>query len=144
MASYTIVAGDESVGTAEDLNVAASLAGAYYVRTGKDVSIIDDADTSQVAELGGSIVGGDLEISALDPESLPAGGTTTNMHVIGTGFREDSVIVFAGNEERTDYVSPSQLSTIVTASLFANPDTVDVFVRNVDGAESNVVPFEFT
>lgn len=65
------------------------------------------------------------------------------LHVYGTGFVFESFIHFAGHEERTRMVSTGELTTGITGSLFAGPDTVDVSVRT-DGLESNVVPFEFT
>jgi hypothetical protein len=66
------------------------------------------------------------------------------LHVIGSGFTRDSVINF-GNyiDENTVYVSGTELTTIITGSLFTGIDpAVPIAVHNGD-IYSNVIFFAF-
>jgi CMP-2-keto-3-deoxyoctulosonic acid synthetase len=82
------------------------------------------------------------EITSLEPDSAESGSENVTMVVNGSGFTENSVIVFGQHDEPTTLISETQVSTGVTPSLFA-PATVPVKVRN-GPAESNEVNFTFT
>lgn len=86
-------------------------------------------------------------LTEIDPTSHEVGpGDPFVLTVTGTGFLPGSVIVFGSNEigERTTYVSPTTLTTIVQPDLFPNPDpAIPVKVRTAD-QESDSVDFAFT
>jgi hypothetical protein len=81
-------------------------------------------------------------IISLTPNTAVSGDPDLEMSVNGTGFTIDSVIVFAGQDEPTDYFSPTLIGTGVKPSLFA-PAVCPVTVRNPTG-ESNSMDFTFT
>ena len=83
-------------------------------------------------------------LTALDPDTAVAGDADDiTLYVSGTGFTEDSVIVFGAYDEPTTLESDGTLSTGVKPSLFVVPDTVQVTVRN-NTAVSGPLPFTFT
>lgn len=81
-------------------------------------------------------------ISSLTPSSCNCGDPDFTLVVSGTGFYPGSTIVFSGNDEPTTLNGDGTLSTIVKPSLWINPDTVDVQVRNAT-VVSNTVEFTF-
>jgi len=86
-------------------------------------------------------------LDSIDPTSRVVGPTTdVVLHCHGSDFTTKSRIVFADQEERTDFVSDSEVTTIITGSMFTGPDIVDVFVRTAgaDPPDSDVLSFEFT
>jgi hypothetical protein len=83
-------------------------------------------------------------ITSISPSSAVSGDPTDiEMTVSGTGFNSDSVIVFNGLDEPTDYFSATSLGTGVKPSLFVVPAVCPVTVRN-GSVSSNSVDFEFT
>jgi hypothetical protein len=82
-------------------------------------------------------------ITSLDPSSIEIGTTDIDLIVHGTGFDENSIIVFSNYDEPTTLLPDGTLTTGVKPSLWANPDTVKVAVRN-GPAYSASVDFEFT
>ena len=81
-------------------------------------------------------------IISLTPNTAVSGDPDLEMMIEGTGFTPDSVIIFAGQDEPTDYFSATSIGTGVKPSLFA-PAICPVTVRNPTGV-SNSVDFEFT
>lgn len=82
-------------------------------------------------------------ITSLSPNTIPIGGPDIQMIVNGSGFNEISKIVFNGYDEPTTMLSPTQVRTIVTPSLFAVAAVLPVQVRN-GSAKSNSLNFTFT
>lgn len=82
-------------------------------------------------------------IISLAPSTAVSGSTDFELTVVGTGFTPESVIVFAHQDEPTDYFGPDTLRTGVKPSLFV-PATVGVHVRNADGQTSFSQDFTFT
>lgn len=83
-----------------------------------------------------------LDIDSLDPEEADVGDPDLTLHVYGTGFTSDCVIVFNGGDEATTFVSDTELTTGVKPSLVGAPIVVPVHVRR--GAEqSDALEFEF-
>jgi hypothetical protein len=70
-------------------------------------------------------------------------GPDLTMTVNGSGFNQFSIIVFNGHDEPTNYISDTQLSTIVKPSIFIVPAVVPVCVRN-GNLRSDEVDFTFT
>lgn len=82
-------------------------------------------------------------VTAIAPNTAVVGGSAVSLHVTGTDFSEYSVIVFNGGVERTTYVSPTEVRTIVEPATATGAFTVPVQVRN--GVQtSNAVDFSFT
>jgi hypothetical protein len=82
-------------------------------------------------------------ISSLNPSTVAVGSPDFDLHVVGTGFTPESKILFAGVEEPTTLVSPTELKTGVMMSLWVGPDAVPVSVLN-NGVMSDPMEFVFT
>jgi len=108
-----------------------------------DTQFADKAYRSIVRILtGGSVV--TPTVASLSPSGAVIGSPSFDVHVIGDGFSPLSKIVFAGNEEPTTFVSPTELTTGVNMDVWLGPDAVPVGVLSEDGVLSNTVPFTFT
>jgi hypothetical protein len=83
-------------------------------------------------------------VSALAPDTAVLGDPDFTLSVQGTGFTEESVIMFAGQPEPIVFVSDTEVTTVVKPSLGWGAVAVQVSVKNVDGQESNAMPFVFT
>ena len=79
-------------------------------------------------------------LNSISPNNAVIGGEDLTMEVIGSGFLEESVIVFNGGEEPTTFVSATRLTTIVKPSTATTPGTYPVGVVGADGEAS----FTFT
>jgi hypothetical protein len=83
-------------------------------------------------------------VTSLLPPSAAIGDPSFQLRVIGSGFDATSVIVFAGGDEPTSYVSENELTTGVDMSVWLGPDpAIPVLVRT-GSEETNAVPFAFT
>lgn len=83
------------------------------------------------------------EVTSLSPNSATIGDASFTISVMGKGFDANTKIVFAGQEEPTTLVSPTEVTTGVNMDVWVGPDTVQVGVMNGDGVPSNTMPFEF-
>jgi hypothetical protein len=81
-------------------------------------------------------------ITSLEPDEATIGEETFDIFVHGTGFTENSVIVFAGYEEPTDLEDDGTLSTGINMDVWQGADVVKVAVKNGDKT-SNEVDFTF-
>jgi len=81
-------------------------------------------------------------LASLAPNSAEVGGTDVVMVCTGTGFTPASVIVFNGFDEPIEFLSDTQISTIVKPSIFGE-GILPVEVRDVGGT-SNSLNFTFT
>lgn len=110
-----------------------------------------DEDLAEMIELleaaaGGSGVGENAPlVASLDPESMNVPGPDAPILVIGSGFTEESVIIWNGGDEETEFVSPTKVRTTVKVSTVEAPlpFTLPVQVRNEDQV-SNALQFTFT
>lgn len=82
-------------------------------------------------------------LDSIDPDTAVLGDPDVTMVCTGTGFTEDSTIMFAGNPEPIVFISETEISTVVKPSLGWGAEAVDVLVRNTAG-ESESLPFTFT
>jgi hypothetical protein len=81
-------------------------------------------------------------ISSLNPDSCAVGDPDFPLVVSGENFFGDSVIHFAGHDEPTTFDADAKtLSTGIKPSLWADPVTVQVMVKN--GPELSA-PVDFT
>jgi len=83
-------------------------------------------------------------VTSLNPTTVVLGAPNFTLHVIGTGFHAGSVINFAGFDEPTTLVSPTEVTTGVDMSMWHGADAVPVFVRSLGGQQSNALTFTFT
>jgi hypothetical protein len=81
-------------------------------------------------------------ITALDPDECTIGEESFDMFVTGTGFDENSVIVFAGQDEPTDLEDDGTLSTGINMDVWQGADVVKVSVKN-GALTSNEMDFTF-
>jgi hypothetical protein len=80
-------------------------------------------------------------VTSLEPTECTLGDPDFRIYVSGTGFYEQSTLVFAGQDEPTTF-EDGKLSTGVNMAVWQGPDTVQVGVRN-GPIESNTLPFTF-
>ena len=82
-------------------------------------------------------------ISTLNPSSAPAGGPAFTLQVNGTGFVGGSSVSWTSPPSsavalQTTYVSASQLTAAVPASLIANPLTAQITVSNPGAGNTSI------
>lgn len=83
-------------------------------------------------------------ISSLMPNTAVIGDPSFTLHVHGTGFTAESVIVFNSFDEPTTLVSDTEVTTGVNMTVWLAPTTpLPVSVRT-GAAMSNVLSFTFT
>jgi len=85
-------------------------------------------------------------LTSIDPPSRVVGPTAdVTLRCLGSNFSPESYIVFAGLAERTDFVSPNEVTTIITGSMFLVADNfVGVQVVRPNGGVSAQQQFQFT
>jgi hypothetical protein len=82
-------------------------------------------------------------VTALEPSTAVLGSPSFTIHVHGTGFLADSVIVWNGSDEVTTVVSTTEVTTGVNMATAAVATTLPVAVRN-GAVVSNALAFTFT
>ena len=83
-------------------------------------------------------------MTALEPDTAVLGSPSFTLHIVGTGFTPDSVIVWNGSDEVTTYVDATVVTTGVNMETASVAIAVPVSVRNPDGVVSNALNFTFT
>jgi hypothetical protein len=81
-------------------------------------------------------------LTAIDPAEVVLGEPSFTVYLTGEGFDENSVIVFAGQDEPTTLEEDGRLSTGVNMDVWHGPDAVPVGVRN-GSTMSNTLDFTF-
>jgi uncharacterized protein (TIGR03437 family) len=79
---------------------------------------------------------------SLSPNSMTEGGNAFTLSVTGSGFTSSSKVEWKGSPLSTTYVSPTELTASVPASLIASPGTASILVENPGG--TNSLPATFT
>ena len=82
-------------------------------------------------------------LTSLSPATAVVGSANPTVHIMGTGFTAESVLVWNGTDDTSVYVSPTELTTLVDMTTVTGASTVPVKVRNGDNA-SNELSFAFT
>ena len=118
-----------------------------YLKKILDIACSDSkfSDKAYVAIVG-LLVSGNAQVpvvTSLTPNSAEIGDASFTLHVHGNGFKNTDVIVFAGVDEPTTFVSTSELTTGVNMPLWVSPDAVPVLVRNAEGVLSAPMTFTF-
>jgi len=80
-------------------------------------------------------------LSGIEPATAEIGAPSFDLKVSGTGLIQDSIIVFAGQDEPTQLNEDGTVSTGVNMGFWHGPDTIQVCVRN--GSQISE-PLEFT
>lgn len=83
-------------------------------------------------------------VTTLTPATAVVGGVDIVLEVNGTGFTPWSYIIWNGSAERTTYVSPTKLTTVVKPSTASGPVTVPVTVYDHGVFASPGQTFSFT
>jgi hypothetical protein len=81
-------------------------------------------------------------VIALEPNSAMLGSPSFTIHVVGTGFAPDAVIVWNRSDEATTYVDATVVTTAVNMATAEVALTLPVAVRNGD-VVSNALDFTF-
>jgi hypothetical protein len=83
-------------------------------------------------------------LGSLVPATAQIGTPGFTLHVHGTGFRQDSVILWNGTPVPiTTYVSATELTTVIPSTAYPAGD-IPVGARTIGGQDSNALPFTFT
>ena len=69
------------------------------------------------------------DITNIDPPYAIIGVDVT-IHIYGTGFGKGTVLVWNNADDECEFVSPTELTTLVRASMTPFPMTVPVALRN--------------
>jgi hypothetical protein len=85
-------------------------------------------------------------ITSISPEAAAAGSPAITMIVNGFGFVSGSIVRFAGVDIPTTFITGSQLSSVIPASLLTGGASVSVTVFNPapGGGSSSAVTFSIT
>jgi hypothetical protein len=118
-----------------------------YLKKILDIACSDSkfSDKAYVAIVG-LLVSGNAQVpvvTSLTPNSAEIGDAAFTLHVHGNGFKNTDVIVFAGVDEPTTFVSTSELTTGVNMPLWLGPDAVPVLVKSANGVLSAPMTFTF-
>ena len=99
--------------------------------------------TSTVNPGGGGTINPVATISSMSPSSTNAGSTAFTLTVNGSNFISGSVINWNGTALATTYVSATQLTATVSASLVSTAGTANITVFNTSpgGGTSNIGVF---
>jgi len=84
-----------------------------------------------------------ISLTALLPNTAECHSADFELSVKGNNFTNQSVIVFNGYEEPTDFIDAQTIGTGVKPSLFVVPASVPCFVRDGE-QETDPINFEFT
>jgi hypothetical protein len=86
-------------------------------------------------------------LGSLEPATLEVPGPDTEIVLHGTGFNENTIINWNGGDEVTEFVSDTELRTIVKPSTVSSeiplPFVLPVYVWHGDDNRSNVLDFTF-
>ncbi|MHB8405806.1 MAG: PQQ-binding-like beta-propeller repeat protein [Gammaproteobacteria bacterium] len=82
-----------------------------------------------------------LVITSLSPSNINAGSPSFTLTVIGTSFASQSVIIWNGSAQTTNFQSATQLTAQIPASDIATPGTATVSVTDPVYGTSNTQSF---
>ncbi len=111
-------------------------------------NLVAVAGAAQVTVLSGGVISNAViftvlpapHISSINPSAATAGGPAFILTVNGSGFSSGSVVRWNGTALATSFVSASQLTAPVLASLIGSPGTAQITVAS-GGVSSNAVAF---
>jgi hypothetical protein len=112
------------------------LFGGYGVDSNGNIGVLNDLWEYQLTASAPTI-------SGLSPASTTAGGAAFTLKIGGTSFTSSSTAQWGGTVLATTYVSSTELTALVAASLIATVGTASVTV-STSGASSSGAPFAIT
>jgi hypothetical protein len=122
--------------------ITSASAGAGYPYVYVGVSIYTPGGYGWSAGMGFAIVLAPPAITSLTPSSVNAGGAGLSMTITGTRFTSEATTVSWGTTSlSTVYISPTQLSVAIPASLIEFPGTARITVASAYGTSA---PATFT
>jgi len=77
-------------------------------------------------------------LTSLEPAAAALGDPPFTLHVHGSGFIPDAVIVWNGGDETTTVVSDTELTTEVDMSTATTAMPIPVEVRTADGVSNGL------
>lgn len=80
-------------------------------------------------------------LESLSPASAPIQTGDITVRILGTGFAEDTVMVWNGIDDTAAYVSETEMTTVVKTDMASVPSTCTVAMRNGSNY-SNTLMFE--
>jgi hypothetical protein len=83
-------------------------------------------------------------VTSLDPTTAALGAPSFTLHVYGTGFTPDAVILWNGSAEPTTVVSETEVTTGVAMETAEVAMAIPVGVQNAGGPPSNTLTFLLT
>ena len=86
----------------------------------------------------------EVTVTSLEPSSASIEDADFEGHIRGTGFTEETVIVWNGADEPTRFVDSTDVWTTVVPSVVTSPTTVSVTVRNGDQTVEPDLDFTWT
>ena len=100
-----------------------------------------DGDAYTLQGVSRPVPTGKPVLTSVEPTEFVIGSPSVALHAKGTGFTRDCFIAFAGQAERTDFHSDTDVSTFIDSKLWNGPDTVMVSV--VSQSRGGSTPIEF-
>lgn len=82
-----------------------------------------------------------LSITSLSPNSATAGGSQFTLYVYGSAFASNAVVLWNGSALSTSWVSATEVTAIVPASLIATQGAASVTVQNPSVGTSTAAVF---
>ncbi len=83
-------------------------------------------------------------IATLSPSSASVGSASFTLTVTGAGFLAGAAVRWNATPLATNFISATQLTAVVPASLTSNPGGAVITVANPNGSVSNAVSFSVT
>ena len=105
-------------------------------------SYSSDGDAYTLAGVSRPAPTGPPVLTSLNPTEFVIGSPSVALHCTGSGFTRDCFISFAGQAERTDYHSDTDVSTFIDSTVWKGADTVAVSVVSQTRGGSKPVEFE--
>jgi hypothetical protein len=146
-----VVGGDSSVGTISSTGMYTA-PGVPPSPNAVTVQVTSVADTSKTASLKLPISNPNPQLTSISPAAIGIGGgnlaqvaaTSTVVTVNGTGFAPQSTVIANGTPLATTFVSATQLTATVPASLVASPGVLQLTVSTPAPGGGTTSSFSFT
>ncbi|HKS09471.1 MAG TPA: IPT/TIG domain-containing protein [Pyrinomonadaceae bacterium] len=100
---------------------------AYYVPPPKPVKVVQEPTPTPIPPPP-------LLLASMSPSNVYARSADFKLEIAGDKFTPATKIYFEGQELKTNYVSPQQLSANVAASMIAAPGQRNIVVRTADNS----------
>ena len=120
----------------------ATVPASFTAATGSRAIIVRNSDGKQSAPVTLEIVPPATVITSISPANAVAGGSSFEMLVRGSNFKNNAVVLFGDADLATTFRTQSELVALVPASLITAPGVHAVSVRNSGEPQSNEAVFQ--